>query len=244
MDQLLEGFLTRLNATSSSEESWMETLAFFEHLGFPLASYGYTAGGAGGAEFEGVVMNNYASDYHDHYEAEGYAKVDPSVIHCLTNLVPRHIGVDGGWPDLDPIQSRLINEAGEVGLRTGLVFPMRLSGRFGFAGLSISNSMGREEFDRFLVDRKMVAHLAAMYAHTRIQMQLTGEQAAQFHLTSREREVLLWMARGLPSKVAAYRLGISSKTVELHLSGARKKLGAATSAHAVARAIAFNLISP
>lgn len=244
MYRLLEDFLTRLNATLSSEETWAEMLAFFDRLGFPLASYGYTTKGDANAEFEGVVMSNYLRWYQERYEAEGYAKADPAVIHGMTKLLPRHIGIEGGFSDLAPIQLQMINEAGEIGLKTGLVFPMRIPGRFGFAGLTISNSMGREEFDRFLVDREAIAHLAVMYAHTRLQMQLTGEQGAQFHITPREREALLWTALGLSSKWAARKMKLSPKSVDFHLANAMVKLQATTRAHAVAMAINFNLINP
>ena len=44
-------------------------------------------------------------------------------------------------------------------------------------------------------------------------------------LTSREREVLDGLARGLPNKTIAYDLGISPRTVEIHRSNLMTKLG-------------------
>ena len=44
-------------------------------------------------------------------------------------------------------------------------------------------------------------------------------------LTSREREVLNGLARGLPNKTIAYDLGISPRTVEIHRANLMTKLG-------------------
>ena len=45
-------------------------------------------------------------------------------------------------------------------------------------------------------------------------------------LTSRERDVLDGLAKGLPNKSIAYDLGISPRTVEIHRANLMSKLGA------------------
>ncbi len=44
------------------------------------------------------------------------------------------------------------------------------------------------------------------------------EAPAEAQLSDREREVLSWVARGLPNKLIARRLGIAEKTVKAHLT--------------------------
>ncbi len=51
-----------------------------------------------------------------------------------------------------------------------------------------------------------------------------GDDPALDHLTPREREVLRHLARGYLYKEIALRLGISTKTVEAHVSAVLRKL--------------------
>ena len=56
-------------------------------------------------------------------------------------------------------------------------------------------------------------------------------------LSEREREVLQWIALGKQQAEVAAILMISERTVENHLRAARRRLGAASTAQAVARAL-------
>lgn len=62
-------------------------------------------------------------------------------------------------------------------------------------------------------------------------------------LTERERDVLVLIACGKSSKEIARHLRISVGGANFHILNAMKKLGAATRAHAVARAIFLGLIT-
>lgn len=58
-------------------------------------------------------------------------------------------------------------------------------------------------------------------------------------LTPREREVLELLVDGLPSKLIAYRLGISTRTAEHHRAAVMKKMGARTLSHLVRMTLAL-----
>lgn len=55
-------------------------------------------------------------------------------------------------------------------------------------------------------------------------------------LSDREKECLWLAASGMQAKEAASGLGIKVETVNIHLSNARRKLGALNTVHAVSRA--------
>jgi FixJ family two-component response regulator len=56
-------------------------------------------------------------------------------------------------------------------------------------------------------------------------------------LTQREREVLTLLIEGLPSKLIAYRLGISARTTEHHRAAVMQKMQARTISHLVRMAL-------
>ncbi|MGB0506137.1 MAG: helix-turn-helix transcriptional regulator [Pikeienuella sp.] len=61
-------------------------------------------------------------------------------------------------------------------------------------------------------------------------------------LSPRERDCLTYLAIGLRPAEICWRLGISEKTFEKHIKGAKEKLRARTRDHAVAKALVLNLI--
>jgi DNA-binding NarL/FixJ family response regulator len=62
-------------------------------------------------------------------------------------------------------------------------------------------------------------------------------------LTTREREVLELLSRGLPNKLIARRLQISEHTVKFHVSSIYTKLGATSRTDAVSRGVRRGLIT-
>jgi two-component system, LuxR family, response regulator FixJ len=63
-------------------------------------------------------------------------------------------------------------------------------------------------------------------------------------LTPREREVMLLVAEGRPNKVVATRLGLSTRTVEVHRARLMEKMQARSLADLVRMAIACDLMRP
>ena len=63
-------------------------------------------------------------------------------------------------------------------------------------------------------------------------------------LNDREVETLTWVARGKTSAEIAEILGLTKRTVDIHIDNARTKLGAATRTQAVIKAATGRLIDP
>jgi LuxR family transcriptional regulator len=73
----------------------------------------------------------------------------------------------------------------------------------------------------------------------------TGSKGAEDRrLSSRERECLVWTARGKTVEDIAAILGISADTVRVYMKRTIAKLQASNKTHAVARALALGLIEP
>lgn len=68
-------------------------------------------------------------------------------------------------------------------------------------------------------------------------------QARRPNLTARQMEVLEGVAKGLGDKEIARRLGLSPRTVEMHVAGAIRALGARNRSEAVHRAVRAGLLA-
>jgi LuxR family quorum-sensing transcriptional regulator LasR len=250
----LDDFISRLVTTRSVQRSWDEVVSFQKSLGFDLIEYGYAAAGAGGVSpgMEVVTLSNFPTAYRNRYRQERYCRNDPVVRHCINSLLPRPVGRDAldQWPDcgrsLSAVQRRIVDEAAECGMKVGVTIPLRSLGRFPLAGISLSNAMHPVEFGRLMTEYGQLAHLAVLYAHTHMQMllQTPGDEDPAVVLTSRERECLLWVSRGLSSKKAGEQMGLSARTVDFHVANAMDKFGVATRGQAVLRAVTLGLLEP
>jgi DNA-binding NarL/FixJ family response regulator len=69
------------------------------------------------------------------------------------------------------------------------------------------------------------------------------EPQSEIHLTDREREVLTWVGRGKTSSEIAIILGIRERTVNFHCDEAMKRLDVINRTQAVAKAMAYRLIT-
>ena len=72
-----------------------------------------------------------------------------------------------------------------------------------------------------------------------LQAELQEFRARCALLTQREREVLTLLIDGLPTKLIAYRLGISARTTEHHRAAVMQKMQARTISHLVRMALSL-----
>ncbi|MEW6505340.1 MAG: response regulator transcription factor [Chloroflexota bacterium] len=70
----------------------------------------------------------------------------------------------------------------------------------------------------------------------------TRPTAPAFELTDRERDVLMWMVRGLSNNEIASKLVVSPSTVKFHVSNILSKLGVSSRTEAVAFALQQRLV--
>lgn len=80
-------------------------------------------------------------------------------------------------------------------------------------------------------------------AAVRLLRETRTARPVQEELTPREREVLIWMARGLANKEIAREMGIGEKTVKTHVSNILSKLGALSRTQAALLAVRMGLVS-
>jgi two-component system nitrate/nitrite response regulator NarL len=105
------------------------------------------------------------------------------------------------------------------------------------AGAFVAKDSERDELLEILVD------VATGRRHVHVGEQPGDERAPRPRLSARERSVLAMLNRGWDAEEIAMLAGITLKTLDAHVANARRKLGAPTTADAIAAAEAWGLLS-
>jgi DNA-binding CsgD family transcriptional regulator len=184
----------------------------------------------------------YSEEWVAEYTAQHMQRVDPVVQGCFRGLRP----VD--WKELDwsPRPARaLLGEAVGAGLgNQGVSLPIR--GPAGqFALFTVNDRASDAGWARFVATHRDEIILAAHYVNECARgLEGTGEAPAPARpLSPREVDALSMLAAGKSRAQAADALAISEHTLRAYLEGARLKLGASNTVHAVAAALSRGLIA-
>lgn len=184
---------------------------------------------------------NYGQDWKEHYVAQGFHAIDPTLHRAAKSIAP----VDWRRLERDQNFQTVFRDASDFGITDqGLTIPVR--GPFGDIGmLSVTRSCGVTEWDKLVKHVVVDLQSVAVHIHDTVMRSDVLSQVLRFPtLSSREKEVLQWTAAGKSQQDIGDILGISHRTVEVHLRSGRDKLYALTTAQAVGRAISLGLIYP
>jgi DNA-binding CsgD family transcriptional regulator len=193
---------------------------------------------------EPLYIGSYPEEWAEHYRLRDYVNIDPVMSAATATIAPF------AWKELyafHPSESRprrMLDEAGEFGLRNGMTIPVHGPAR-AFATFNVATSVGPLETEELWRVHKFDLHLVALNSHEKIiktAFAETGRGPAQ--LSPRERECLLWTARGKTAWEISVVLGLSRDTVLHYLRSANQKLGVYSKTHAVVKAIITGLIVP
>lgn len=181
----------------------------------------------------------YPMTWTETYLAENYFEIDPVIDVLRWSRRP----VD--WQVLGLETSRRffdIARASGVGT-SGMTIPL-----WGPGGerclFSVSSDLSGADWLALKTDTTHELHIISHFLHEKV---LSASDLAALRerpsLSRRERQCLEQLANGFIPKQIAARLAISESAVRLYLGSARRKLGARTSRHAVAKASFFEVIS-
>jgi DNA-binding CsgD family transcriptional regulator len=184
---------------------------------------------------------SYGQAWKRHYIEHKLHHVDPTIHRAALSIRP----VDWSSFARDAKFHAVFRSADDFGISTqGITVPIR--GPYGDRGLlSVTASISAADWKRLSPEIVGELQTAAVHLHDAVMRAgLLVPPLARPSLSSREREVLQWVAAGKSQQDIGDILGISSRTVEVHLRSAREKLGALTTAQAVGRAIGLRLVYP
>lgn len=233
----LLSFAAQCEAASRLDELEMTWRARMGELGFTFAALGAHVDPLK-PERASYVFQNYPDEWIKHFSAQRYHVADP-VFRAAEQGASEFVWTDPEF--LEPLswrQRRILDEAGEFGLRYGHSHalapmpPLKASGHL-IAG---EPDMPPQIYDAGKIANILVHHRA---------VQLCAPPVLSFAvLRKRERQCLELCASGFTDAEVARQLEIGIATVRRHIERARVRLGAATRIQAAARAIASGQIKP
>ena len=208
-----------------------------ERFEFEYAAY------AGFNSVDGSVHGfvNYPDAWKEHYSKQKFEGIDPTLRLASRSVAP----VDWSRIEHDRDFATVFNSARDFGISDrGLTIPIR--GPYGDLGmLSVTRDCTASEWRS--LKRKVMVDLQGAASHLHDTVMRSGLVMRGLRvpaLSSREREILQWIAAGKTQQDVSDILSISHRTVEVHMRSAREKLHALTTPQAVARAIAMRIIQP
>ena len=191
-----------------------------------------------------LAMTTYPSDWTDRYTERGYVNTDPVVGAAVSRLIPFQ------WDSLmrgrywTKQQRDILNEAGDFKLRNGITVPVHGPGH-GVSTLNVTSDSSRQDADGLWAEHRMDLLLLAFYMHESVIAKIDADAPAPiFHLAPREKECLIWTARGKTAWEVSQILNLSEETVVGYLKSAITRLGVHSKTHAVAKSILLGLITP
>lgn len=241
----LLSFVDRLLGVRSENTVSTSLLEFFQEMGTEGGNIWYATGLKKKAS-ENSGASSYPTSFIDRMYSPEIMRTRqiPKIVAQSTAITFWGVDIDERRFGKDSTDYLLSKEAiSEFGLRTSAIVPVPMVNRQGSSGVSFFTKGDNAKLDAILKERGFELIHAAFFTHAYLQ-KIRGEKLSDHVLSKREKECLLWLSRGFRTKEISFRMNIKEVTVTMHLTNARKKLGAKTREQALARAIIEGVICP
>lgn len=228
----------RLDGSASPEAFWHAGRDLFADIGSDWVTVGSSSLGGYTAP---LVRTSLPPALMDSYISERIHLRDPWLAHCANSNETATLDVTRklSTRPLD-VEARQCEIFEGHGISTASLFPcsgLRWRGGIVLYARDVESALKLSRPQSQDVARLLVALFSAKY---RPQQETASSESLYdlgLRMSQREREVLLWLAQGYKTARIAEKMGIEPVTVSKHLASARRKLGARTSAQALAIAI-------
>ena len=184
------------------------------------------------------AFTSYPAAWVRRYQEAGHVNTDPVIKRIAASNLPVF------WDEVSRKEKKHIvfDEARQHGLANGMtVAASDVHGGRAVLSMATDVAAGPAPCDRMALAGQ--ALLTVLHAHEAIQ-RLAVQAATPPRLTQREKECLVWAAKGKTSWEIANILAVSERAITFHMVNATKKLNATNRRQAVVRAISLRLIHP
>jgi LuxR family quorum-sensing system transcriptional regulator CciR len=256
------GFIEASANATSTEEVFQFLCKAVSSLGcdriafFALTVEAQCALAPPGSDITPLLASNYPEDYLRRYVQKRQYEIDPVLLLARESLTPLVWGDVVDRMPLSEEQKLLSVQRRNTGLYGEVTCPVHGPREQTFAVCFARDRPG--EHDRAHLSALQVLAIHFYYAFVRVQqaraqpanapmgladappMGFTGARV----LTHRERECLLWTARGKSASMISVILGLSENTINFYVKNAMRKLGTTNRVVAVVLAVRGGLIQP
>ncbi len=229
-----------LNESQTPAEAMQAFDSFARDFGADSTCYGYLD-----ADGKKHAWSSTAADWRKQYSANRLDKADPEFRVETRPFSGMGFRMSDGFPGLerDEEANRLYAEARLYGFTGELFVPDQSpEGLRDFATINVLTSLPNRSLKKWIKNEGAKLRLAGVSVAARIRELRVSDTTPQLELSPREVEVLRLLSRGLRVARIAESMELSNKTVEFHISNARRRLNAKTRDQAMAIALSRGLL--
>lgn len=238
----LEQCIELINSAKAPEEAFTYFCAILAQSGYDRITYSLVTDHPSlDLPKQHGLVTSYPEDWMKYYSEHDYMSVDPVVQKVLTSKAPFFWSDLVDDPDLTPESKRLMNQAAESGLNSGIAFSLQ-----GEPGEVVGIGVARNDSYKDAKDYDFLAkvYLLGTYFHETYRDMLMKEKNNIPVVTDREKDILYWGAEGKTDPEIAIILSISVNTVRFHWKSIFSKLRARGRSYAVTKSIRLGIIVP
>lgn len=239
LERLLDAYLGCADAPAC----WKVLEADLAQFGFGSAIFGRKSN-EGRAHMDRLedafILSSYPDEFMEYYIGQRAYMDDPMLEWGLENVGALSWGEVHGWygqGKLSEASARLLERCAEAGVSVGYTYSLvdRQASALCIFGLCAGPGLSQAEVDRTWAgaERRITSGLH-MFS---LAVQRLPDAQAGGVLSKRQTEILRLVAEGKSTRDVAELLGLHRRTVEDHLSAARRAIGAETTMHALALAV-------
>ena len=232
MTRLLQALNDALEAAEANADFEPSLSALTRESGFDFYAY------LGLGSRKVCARSNYPEAWQSDYLANSYFSIDPVVNTARRTMRPFRWSASNDQ-DQDQSAREFFNRAAAFDIRSGLSFPISI----GLGGMAMLTVASRHDASMigFEIDPVFAA---ATVGHIHARLRVRGRANGKILVKLKPEEVvcLTWYAQGKSFRDIAIIEGMRYSNVCFHMSNARMKLNAGTSAQAAVSATRLKLI--
>lgn len=237
----LDAYIEEIVTATAPEEAFKIFARIMNQHGYDRTTYSLVTDHPSlGLSKKHGLATSYPEDWMKFYAEKNYTEKDAVFLTTLHSRTPFY------WDDLrqvkemSPESLKVLDEAAEAGLNNGICIP--LFGKVGeIVGVGLAQSdkvKGATKNNEFMA----CAYLLSAYFHETYRSMIKPTDIP--HMTSREKDILLWASEGKTDEEIAGILNITSNTVRFHWKNIFNKLDVYNRIYAVTKSIRLEIITP